>query len=57
MKYSLFSYHTLMYNFHCSHQVNNSSYQIAAGMKRGDKAVERIEMVRCEAYSTTQGNN
>ena len=51
MKYS-FCHTTLSI---CSHQVNNSSYQIAGGIKRDDKAVERIEMFKC--YSTTQGNN
>ena len=32
-------------------------YQIAADIKRGDKAVEKIEMVRCEAYRTTHESN
>eukprot|EP00731_Ephydatia_muelleri_P001540 Em0001g1540a len=35
--------------------VNTNTYQIAADMKRGYETVERMEMIGCEAYSTTLG--
>ena len=44
-----------MYNLFPSGQ--SSAYQIAADIKRGDKTVEKIEMVRCKAYRTTHGSN
>ena len=47
----------ILFHISYSHQVNSSAYQITADIKRGDKAMESMDMVRCDAYSITLGSN